>query len=198
MHSGDIKGSYHFAVSWNLLYLYMKKYLDNSLTFDATCRTIWQHELIHAMDHCSIRTARRWCTSGDLKKLWKYYWLCYRQEGIAELYYLCKGHSEIKNLEMAREQIQLGFERLARINPAELTKQNDIVKIILNTPGFYSAGPWMILHVLSCSRENEIVDLALSVAKRIENSEVIEVAGYEPAAGLCIGSEQSGISYWNI
>lgn len=170
--SNQIKGKYVFQLDLNLLVTYLKKNEKNE-PLDFHDKSVWEHELIHLLDHKYITSAHLYGNSASPFENFKYYLIKYREEGIADLYYVLHGHTTINNIQEAIEQFKSSaIKRKSEIDftiPSsdktkdELFKGND----------FYKYGPWLILEIL---RENEIIfeeDKILNVINKLENKETI-------------------------
>lgn len=183
-YSDGNAGSYLFSVSRPVLCMYLEQVVNNKSISGTSIGTTWHHEFIHAMDHRNICLTAEWDTRNDLNDLWKFYLIKYRQEGIAELYYLLKGHSSFTDLGKARDRVALDLERISGIDPGKATFHKPISDMVLDNIVFYSAGPWMVLHVLSLSDHPEVAEKAKFVASNVEDGLVVndelvfQVIGY--------------------
>lgn len=165
-------GDYTFQLDFNLLDTYLKKDKNNE-PLDFHEKSVWEHELIHLLDLMSLTEASLYRASNSPYENFKYYIIKYREEGIAELYYVLNGHSNIKNMQ---EAIELFKDRV-------ITKKNIFDFSIANTYktknelykgiDFYTIGPWIILEIL---REIEIdweEDMVTNSLEIISNKEAV-------------------------
>jgi hypothetical protein len=172
--STQASGNYTFQLDINLLMTYLKMEEKNEpLSFHD--KSVWEHELIHMLDQMSLTEASLYCKSASPHENFKYYLIKFREEGIAELYYLLNGHLKINNIQDALDQ----FKAVAVAKKSELDfsvpstdkTKNDLYKGL----DFYKLGPWVVLNVL---REIEIdweEDMIANCIEKITNKEVIPI-----------------------
>jgi len=162
--SNQQKGKYVFQLDLNLLVTYLKKD-EKKVPLDFNEKSTWDHELIHLLDHNFITAAHLYKNSTSPHENFKYYLIKYREEGIADLYYVLHGHTEIKNID----------EAVALFKDNAITKKKQINFSVPSTDNtrsqlyeginFYKYGPWLMLEIL---REIEINWDDDTVAKCIE------------------------------
>ena len=69
--------------------------------------TIWEHEIIHLLDHYESLKASVYAETNVAADYFKYYLLGFRIEGVAELYFLLKGGREdIKTMSEAKDKFE--------------------------------------------------------------------------------------------
>jgi hypothetical protein len=141
------KGIYQFTVDQNLLRRYSA--FINEKIESLPDMNLWEHELIHLLDHWEILKASSFASSEVPINNLKYYALKYREEGIANLLDLLDGKlKRIKSREEAKEIFAENYRKA----------KSDLIKLNQTTPeerrklysgyDFYEVGPWMILDLL--------------------------------------------------
>jgi len=145
--SNQQQGKYVFQLDLNLLYAYLKKEEKNEpLSFNE--KSTWDHELIHLIDHNAITASHLYMSSNSPYENFKYYLIKYREEGIADLYYVLNGNTEIKKVE----------EAITLFKEAAINRKSEIDFSVASTDksreqlykgnNFYKYGPWIILSIL--------------------------------------------------
>lgn len=162
--SNQQKGIYVFQLDLSLLSAYLKKEEKNEL-LDFNEKSTWDHELIHLIDHNAIIASHLYMLSSSPYENFKYYLIKYREEGIADLYLVLNGYTDIKK---SQEAIEL-FKK------AVINRKNEIDFSVASTDesrtelykgnDFYKYGPWLILEIL---RELETFWDENKIAKCIE------------------------------
>lgn len=146
-NSNPAKGSYHFCVDQNLLQRY-SAFLDKKID-SLPDMNLWEHELIHLLDHCEILKASSFANSDLPLNNLQYYILKYREEGIANLLDLLDGKIEgISSRAQAKELFARNYAK----TKLELSKHEKtdfkIRDEIYSGYDFYEVGPWIILDML--------------------------------------------------
>jgi len=146
-YSRPSKGVYHFTVSPILLNryaLFVNQQKDILPDFG-----IWEHELIHLLDHWEILKASSFANSDIPINNLQYYLLKYREEGIANLFDLLEGKIKgVKSIKEAKEKFHRNHaktkERLQNLDKTNSQVREDIY----SGYDFYEVGPWLILDML--------------------------------------------------
>ena len=172
-HSKEDTGSYGFAVSYDVLKEYLTANLDSNHVVSQHVQFMWEHEVIHMGDHRNLTEFRFNLRSTDVREFLIHYLLSYRNEGIADLWFYMNGHGSVKDPEVARQKFREDIHRFESMPWEEesVLKKNEYESMA--TYLFYSVGPWMVLHALSCSHNEGISSLARSIAGRIIRDEAI-------------------------
>lgn len=164
-------GHYSFAVHRRLLYKYANQIIQSEQAASDNL-SIWEHEIIHALDYRQILIASAYRESKNPLNRLTYYTLRYREEGIANLLALLDGDIDgVHSIHDAKALFTKNCERVGKkLLALEETSDNDRGKIF-ESHDFYEAGPWVILDMLSdyYSVMHEI-DMA-TIEKRIQNKE---------------------------
>lgn len=130
------------------------------------CST-WQHELIHLADQKAILRSGKWCEYNSDCMIRRKYLSSFREEGIADLWYLGKGHAVAITLDAGRIRFQQDLERIAAIDLTTLKNRKAYGRLVNDTEKTYSAGPVMVLHALSVSSDEEIAKQAKLALEKI-------------------------------
>ncbi len=139
--SDPMKGIYQFDMSPKLLVDYI-----NNLKVKAN---IWEHELIHLLDHMEITRSSVYAECNSRTNNLRHFILKFREEGIADLYYLLKGnHPDIHSIEEAKEMFREKV-KCAGLKCKEAVRSDETFRQELYSGyHFYEAGPWLILDAL--------------------------------------------------
>lgn len=145
--SNQLKGNYVFNLDLNLLITYLKKD-EKETPLDFEEKSIWEHELIHLLDHKYITSASLYNRSKSPFENFKYYLIKYREEGIADLFYILNGYTKIKNTEEAIEKFRSTCitkrKEFDFFTPGNYKSR----EILYSGIEFYTIGPWLILEYL--------------------------------------------------
>jgi hypothetical protein len=111
---------------------------------------IWEHELVHLIDHWEIVRASSFAQSDIPLNNLQYYKLKYREEGIANLFDLLDGKIDgIKSRAEAKNKFYDNYNTIKRkLLNLEKTSSDDRA-MIYSGYDFYEVGPWIILDMLS-------------------------------------------------
>jgi hypothetical protein len=141
------KGIYQFTVDQNLLGRYSA--FINEKIESLPDMNLWEHELIHLLDHWEILKASSFASSEIPINNLKYYALKYREEGIANLLDLLDG--KLKRINSREEAKKIFAENYMQ---AKIT----LIKLNLTTAedrrelysgyDYYEVGPWIMLDML--------------------------------------------------
>lgn len=168
------KGNYGFHISAEVLAEYLKKHYDSSYEIRPVTNYTWEHELIHLLDHKNLTEFRYANRSTDVREFLVHYLLSFRNEGIADLYHFLLNDRPVKSKEEARSKF---LEDISRVESYDW-ENNDTIKEnewkLMQTYLFYSVGPWMILHILSCPEYKNMTPLAREVFNIIENEQEVD------------------------
>ena len=159
--SSSLEEKYHFMASRGLLYTYLKNYWEPDFELSSYDRYIWEHEIIHMLDHENIVNEKFSFESG-LKEYWIKLLLSYRNEGVADLLFTLKGFNPIDSMAVALRKFQDDIRAFHEINWAAKGYLNSWEQQLQNVSHIYSVGPWMILHTFSLSDDKYLKDLAES------------------------------------
>lgn len=174
--SDNETGYYGFSVSPDLLSEYLHAYWEESYQLSDNYVYMWEHELIHLLDHNQLNYILFNDRSSDRRELLIQYLMKFCNEGIANIFELCQGRLNTRDMNSAVDKFKT---LLGKIDELEWENQKDFPVLrnqLLNHSMCYSIGPWMVLNAL-CLSEDEIVSQKANDWKiRIENKEVISDA----------------------
>lgn len=171
--SSQIEGKYTFRLDRNLLHSYLQAKANNT-ALDNHDQSVWEHELIHLLDHEEILKSTLYGLSDSSSENFKYFFLKFREEGIANLHYVLNGNTKIENLDIAiKDFIKFATERKAKL---DFTKPTDeaIVEELLSGFEYYNIGPWIILDLLRDQWENIHYEMIDNCIKNLEKKQPIE------------------------
>jgi len=165
-------GEYHFSVGRNVLKAFLKNYWDSSFSLNPFYMYIWEHELIHMLDHkyCSFQFS---ADSIDFREFWMHYLLSFRAEGIAGLYELMKGHNPVKEMNSARDNFKSDLLMFAKPGAFDTGNTLPLRKNIIDSSIYCSVGQWMVMHVLYCIGDSNLSALIQKVYSQIKKGEVV-------------------------
>jgi hypothetical protein len=170
--SDSTTGNYKFVASRSLLRSYLQAYWEPDFSLNPLDTYVWEHEIIHMLDHKNIIGKKSFPSIG-LRKFWVEHFLEYRQEGIAEMYMFAKGHNEARNMgkayELFKEDLKSYSKSVGETNSA--LKSFDNLFREVSHP--YSVGPWLVLHALSLTGEKNIKSFVEKISKHISNGETL-------------------------
>lgn len=177
-NSNPGRGSYQFSVDQNLLSRY-SAFLDAKID-TLPNMNIWEHELIHLLDHSEILKSSSFAHSDLPLNNLRYYALKYREEGIANLLDLLDG--KINGINSIAEAKAVFTSNYAK-NKLELSKyvktDNQIRSEIYAGYTFYEVGPWIILdmldEILSVSELADVKELERKIANGEEIKEELKL-----------------------
>jgi hypothetical protein len=171
--SSQIEGIYTFSLDRNLLHSYLQAKANNSV-LDNYDLSVWEHELIHLLDHEEILRGTLYGLSDAPSENFKYFFLKFRQEGIANLHYILNGNLKIKNLDTAiKDFILFANEKKGKLNFSNPTNEA-IVLELLSGFEYYNIGPWIILDLLRDQWENIHYEMIDDCIKNLESNQPIE------------------------
>ncbi len=148
--SDDIKGEYFFTANSTLIFEYILNYFIEDLSLSNAASTTWVHELIHMIDHRNLTELKYHPDKPDMVEAFVRLLLRFRNEGIAESYYLTKSHTHYRSIQAARTPF---IKTMNVLRNWRWNDKNLIVKCHLLFNGdsrLYNVGAWMILHILGC------------------------------------------------
>lgn len=171
--SHPAKGRYVFCINYNLLDEYSKILLEGQkLRFKS--QIVWEHALIHLLDHWELLKASVYAESKIFRENLKYYILKFREEGIAELYHLLHGEfSKITSIEQAKKEYKNNFLQIINKFKSQNLSVNTIRNDIYNRNIFYDVGPWLILDILKTFRGNWYKDLIIKCLSYINKKKPV-------------------------
>ena len=167
-YSDEKKGEYYFSASRSALNAYLKNYWDSDFSLSPFYWQLWEHELIHMLDH-KYGGYKSSPDSTNCKEFWIHYLLSFRSEGVAELYDLMKGHNPIKDMNSARSIFRSDVFKLILKGWYDSDNIQKSKKQINESVIYYSVGQWMVLHALSCSDDEDLKSLLQKVFLKINN-----------------------------
>lgn len=172
--SNQLKGRYVFQLDLNLLVTYLKKNEKNEpLSFHE--KSIWEHELIHLLDHKYITVASIYKSSTSPSENFKYYLIKYREEGIADLYYVLHGHTKVTNVQEAIENFKASaINRKSEID-FEIPSTDKTRDKLYDGIDFYKYGPWLILEILRDYEINFEQDIIANCIEKISKKEPVPI-----------------------
>lgn len=170
--SNLIKGNYVFQLDLNLLLTYLKKDEKNE-ALDFHEKSIWEHELIHLIDHSAITVASIYMNSKSPFENFKYYLIKYREEGIADLYYVLNGHTKISNVQEAIEKFKDAAINRKKELDFSIQTTDKIRTRLYEGMDFYYIGPWLILEILREMEANWEMDTITSCIETISKKEAV-------------------------
>jgi hypothetical protein len=172
--SDEGKGNYGFVLSYDILEQYLNYQLGNVKELRPVTKYMWEHELIHLLDHKNLTEFKFANRSTDVREFLVHYLLSYRNEGIADLYYFLNNGPDVKNLDRARG---IFIEDISCFSAVEW-EHYEIIKEkeweMMQTYHFYSIGPWIILHILTCPEYKNSLPAAAEVITKLHRGESIE------------------------
>lgn len=150
-------------------------HLAQNPSFDpgSNAATTWQHELIHLVDQEAIIHSDKWRQYSSDNMILRKYLSGYREEGIADLWFLGKGHSRVNNFSSARERFNVDLDRINEMNTGSFKDRKAYGRAVTDTKTFYAAGPMMVLHALCVSDEKETANQAACAAEKIAAGEIL-------------------------
>ena len=166
--SDAVAGTYVFTVMPDLIIDYLANWLfDDAPLSPSACYT-WEHELIHMLDHHYISDLEYNKERPDVTEILVYFIISFRREGIAELFYFMKNHSQYRSIKAARTVFLRKMESLRNRpwdNPQFVRNAS---RAIAGDDNFYTIGTWMVLHVLGCEAYKRMTPEAALVALKIK------------------------------
>ena len=177
-HSDPGKGRYHFSVDQDLLGSY-SAFIDEKIT-SLPNMNIWEHELIHLLDHWEILKASSFAHSDIPLNNLRYYVLKYREEGIANLLDLLDGKIKgINSIAKAKEVFANNYGRIKSDLSNHERTDDKIRSEIYSGYDFYEVGPWIILDMLdeifSLTEIADVKELERKIANGEEISEELKI-----------------------
>lgn len=168
------KGNYIFNLAPLYLMRLLKK-IENNVEVDMKYNTIWEHELIHLLDHWQSVKSSVYNDSNVSSIYFNFYLSQYRTEGIAELYYLLKGGiQDVKTMAQAKEKFQNNVYAIRKlVSDKPILSKNDKDKLF-KTYDFYELGPWIVLDVLNTFEGGFHTEIISTVIKQVEDGKVID------------------------
>ena len=146
-NSNPATGNYYFYVDQHLLSSYAS-YVTKK-TDKLPNINLWEHELIHLIDHWELIRASSFAHSDNPLNNLQYYVLKYREEGIANLFDLLDGKIKgIKSIAEAKDKFQTNYTNVKKkLLTLEKSSSQDR-ESIYSGYDFYEVGPWIILDML--------------------------------------------------
>ncbi len=171
--SSQIEGKYTFGLDRNLLHSYLQAKANNT-ALDNHDLSVWEHELIHLLDHEEILKSSLYGLSDSPSENFKYFFLKFRQEGIANLHHILNGNTKIENLDTAiKEFVKFVKEKKDKLNFTKPTNEEIVIELLSGFE-YYNIGPWIILDLLRDQWENIHYEMIDNCIKNLENKQPIE------------------------
>jgi hypothetical protein len=171
--SSQIEGKYTFRLDRNLLHSYLQAKANNT-ALDNYDLSVWEHELIHLLDHEEILKGTLYGLSDAPSENFKYFFLKFRQEGIANLHYVLNGNLKIKNLDTAiKDFILFATEKKTKLDFSKPTNEGIVVELLSGFE-YYNIGSWIILDLLRDQWENIHYEMLNDCIANLENNQPIE------------------------
>jgi hypothetical protein len=145
--SDPARGIYVFHVDQTLLNRYLHFFQGNEQALPDM--NLWEHELIHLIDHWQLVQASSLCNSNVPQNNLEYYLLKYRSEGLANLFDLLDGKlRKFKCRAEAKERLISNYNEIqAKIETFSYTT-DQMRKELYSGYDFYEIGPWILLDML--------------------------------------------------
>jgi hypothetical protein len=169
-------GKFTFTLSTGILNEYLKEHWSPRYAMDPYPAKLWDHELIHIPDSRNDGIRKKLMYSQSLGKWILGHLLRFRSEGIADLAYTLRGHGKHKDFACAIFSLH---EEIIKIAHMELPDKKDgraaslFLKGLEKGSPFYSAGAWMVLHMLQVINEGARFGQISGLVERLQNGETI-------------------------
>ncbi|MBM3442844.1 MAG: hypothetical protein FJX89_09110 [Bacteroidetes bacterium] len=176
-YSNPGKGIYFFSVDQKLL-SYYSAFIDKKVS-SLPEMNLWEHELMHAIDHWNILKASSLAHSNIPLNNLQYYFIKYREEGIANLLDLMDGKiNGINSRTKAKEVLANNYAKI-KMELSTLEKTDDKIRSeIYSGYDFYEVGPWIMLdlvnEIFSLTDDVSIMEVERKIANGEENSEELK------------------------
>jgi len=167
------EGRYFFQVQAPFIRYSLGKFWDIEQSFSAELAYSPHHEIIHMLDDREVNRFTQFYDSIDSREFLISYFSHYRKEGLAGLYGFLKSAEDRVTMEEARTGFLKDLLDLKAKVWRDPVKFEDIDTRIF-TAVAYSAGPWMMMHALYASAEDDqknlIVDIIIALKQGVEIS----------------------------
>jgi hypothetical protein len=179
--SDALAGKYLFNAKPALILDYLTSYFLDGIPLSPSSYYTWEHELIHMMDHDYISELEYNLERPDITEILVEFILSFRSEGISELFYFMKNHSQYRSIKAARTVFLRKMESLRNRpwdNPRFVKNSRLAIK---GDNDYYTIGTWMVLHVLGCkangkmNTEAEQVGVKIKKRQEISDEEIISM-----------------------
>jgi hypothetical protein len=163
-------GKYVMHASRSLMSAYIKAGHDLTKLSPYTAVT-WEHEIIHLLDHWEVVKSCVYKSSALAINKFTYYLLSYRNEGLADLFYLLNGrYHEVNSIEAAKTAFDSAVQRVQHKMLEKDMTDDEWNQEIFSEMDCYEAGPWLMLDLLrsfeGCWHERLIDEALLQITKR--------------------------------
>ena len=166
--SDAVAGKYVFKASSSLIGDYLLNSIVPEIPLNPKSSLVWQHELIHMMDHSNISEPNYKNGRPDMTEVLVHLILSFRIEGVAELIYFMTNYSKYRSIKAART-LFLKKIRLYRNLPWEKPQfAKNARGMASGDRDVYTIGAWMVLHVLGCEAYGHKIDEAVQVTLKIK------------------------------
>ncbi len=170
--SDEGTGTYYLTAGAELVRQYLRKqYQDADLNKEAL--TVWEHELIHLLDHKNLVEMKYDYKSPDVVEAFVKLILKYRSEGIAEFFYLMDGHTVYRSIQAARTQFNRKMDAIGNMRWNNRNIARYAYDFVESDFSCYPIGVWMILHVLGCPAFRDYSAEATMVAAKIKKRQPV-------------------------
>lgn len=173
-HTDTFSGKYVFFLSRYLLEEYTKMIQNNAYKLSAKSETTWLHEFIHLIDDENLKNSSSFQHSDSKDDLLKFYLLCYRHEGIADLPYTLKGHNDVKSVRQAFGKFNDEFVRVKTYLFKPDVNEKQIMEPFLNSYSFYELGPWLVMDMLLRSDSSAIQEHVQKCISMLSSNSTID------------------------
>ena len=147
------EGRYFFQVPYPFIRHCLRQFWDEEEDFPAEINYVPHHEIIHMLDDREVKRFQQFYDCTDSRQFLVSYFSHFRKEGLAGLYGFLK-QSKKGSWEEARTELNTDFMDLMKHNwkdpVAFEAMESRIFTHVVN-----SSGPWMILHALYVSAEDD-------------------------------------------
>lgn len=163
-------GKYVMHASRSLMSAYIKAGHDLTKLSPYTAVT-WEHEIIHLLDHWEVVKSCVYKSSALEINKFTYYLLSYRNEGIADLFYLLNaGYDKVNSIEAAKTVFESAVLAVQHKMFEKDMTHDEWDQEVFSDMDCYEAGPWLMLDLLRSFegyRHEQLIDEALlKISKR--------------------------------
>lgn len=180
--SSEEKGNHQFYINPSMIWMYLAHHWSKDESHLKGTELFWEHEFLHMLDYSQVAAFRYNDRSTDHREFIVKHLLSFRNEGIADLFWLMKGNSAVKDMKTARQRFAKELKRMEDLPWEDPSLTEQLKDSLFNTSISYSLGHWMVLHAISAlnteSSDKPIIDVVKDIEKgRIfEDDQVIDIA----------------------
>jgi len=147
------EGRYFFQVPYPFIRHCLNQFWDEEEDYPSEINYVPHHEIIHMLDDREVKRFQQFYDCTDSRQFLVSYFSHFRKEGLAALYGFLK-HSKRGSWEEARRGLNTDFTDLMMHNWNDPLAFEAMESKIF-TRVAYRSGPWMILHALYVSTEDD-------------------------------------------